>query len=172
MNLLQRLFTTAEGGRKRGLSLAKGLRRRWYGAHWHTAHHVKVRLGPARLRSLYYLWVRKGRRAECLAPRFACMLPPIPAEIVKAFLGACAVAGVSHFSEAFRLIDMKGFSCGRVLSALPDRSRRILREAFAARRQAEIEARKLAKQLQRQTHRLWAGDTARSRRLKKLAELI
>ena len=77
---------------------------------------------------------------------------------------------MKHYSQAFRLVDLKGFSYGRIFSALPDRLRQTIRETFLARREAEIEARKLTRQLRGQMHRLIVADSTRIRRLKKLAE--
>jgi hypothetical protein len=68
-----------------------------------------------------------------------------------------------------RLIDRKGFSSSRLLAALPDQALRTIRKAFAARRQAEIEARKLVKRHQGQLHRLLAADAAWSGKLTRLA---
>ena len=165
-----RLFTKAEVLNKQGLSLEKALRRRWHGPHFHSAHHIKARIGTSRLRARFYHWQRNGRTPECLRMRFASMLPAVPPEIVRAFVDACAVAGVHRYSTAFRLVDLKGFSCRRVFSALSDRSRRIVRETFEARRQAEIEYRKLLREFQGQMCRQLAADAARSRRVKRLAE--
>jgi hypothetical protein len=117
------------------------------------------------LRARYYRWRRNGRTPECIAVRFISKLPAVPPEILQAFVAACAVAGVTHFSQALRLTDSKGFSFHRILAALPDQVLRAIRETFAARRQAEIEARKLVKQFQGQLRRLLAADVARSQKL-------
>lgn len=100
---LQRLFTRVETLREQGWPLNKALRRRWHGPRFHTAHRVRVRHGLASLRARYYHWRRSGRTPECLALRFSSTLPPVPPEIVRAFVDACAVAGVTHFSQAIRL---------------------------------------------------------------------
>ena len=168
--VLHRLFTRVEKRCKNGLSQEKALRRRWYGPHYHTARRINARLGPERLRARFYHWKRNGKTPECLALRLASKWPPVPTETVRAFVGACAVAGVKHYSQAFRLVDLKGFSYSRIFSALPDRLRQTIRETFLARRQAEIEARKLTRQLRGQMHRLIVADATRIRRLKKLAE--
>jgi hypothetical protein len=167
--VLHRLFTRVETRREQGLSLTEALRRRWYGPHWHSARRIKVRLGSARLRGLYYRWRKNGRTPQCLALRFAAKLPPVPPEIVLAFVDACAVAGVTHFSQALRLTDCKGFSSSRLMAALPDQALRTIRKAFVARRQAEVEARKLVKRCQGQLHRLLVADAARSGKLARLA---
>jgi hypothetical protein len=167
---LHRLFLRVEPLRKQGLSLNKALRRRWYGKRFHTAHHVKVRRSLPTLRAWYYRWRRNGRTPECLAVRFISTLPTVPPEIVQAFVSACAVAGVTHFSQAFRLTTTAGLSYRRVLAALPDRARQTIRDAFSARRLAEIERRNVERQLRGQLHRLLAADVARSRKLSKLAE--
>jgi hypothetical protein len=91
---------------------------------------------------------------------------------VRAFVAACAVAGVTHFSQAFRLTDSKGLSYRRICSALPDQALRTIRDTFVARRKAEIEARKLVKQTQGKLHRLLASDATQSRKLTRLAESL
>ena len=185
---LHRLFMRAEILREQGLSLNKALRHRWHGPRFHSAHRVKVRRNLPGLRARYYRWQRGGRTPECIAVRFISKLPPVPPETVRAFVAACAVAGVSHFSQAFRLTDSKGLSYRRVCSALPDQVLRAIRETFKARRLAEIEARKLVKQFREkehslevegrklanqfrdQKHRLIAADVVRSRKLAMLVE--
>ena len=107
---------------------------------------------------------------ECLALRFAATLPAVPVETLKTFVKACAVPGITHWSQAFRLTEAQGASFQRVFSAVPERARRIIRETFAARRQAEIAARKLVRQFSVQTHALLAADVTRSRRLVKLSD--
>ena len=152
--------------------MAKALRRRWYGPRFHSARRIKVRHSDARLRALFYVWRRNGRTPACLALRFASKLPPVPPEIVRAFVTACAVAGVTHFSQAFRLTGSKGFSYRRILAAVPDQALRAIRGTFKARRQAEIEARKQVAQFQGQMHRLLTADASRSRKLKRLADFV
>ena len=166
---LHRLFTRVEERRAGGLSLSKALQRRWHGKRYRTAHHVKVRHSLPTLRAKYYHWRRDGRTPECLAPQFISTFPPVPPEVVQAFVSACAVAGVTHFSQAFRLTDSRGLSYHRVLAALPDQARQTIRDTFSARRLAEIEGRKLERQLRGQLHHLLAADTARSRKLTRLA---
>jgi hypothetical protein len=119
---------------------------------------------------LFYHWQNKGKAPACLALRFASTLPPVTLETVRAFVKACAVPGVTSFSQAARLVDGQGASSRRTFSALPDSACRIIRETFAARRQAEIAARKLVSQFSVQTHALLAADGTRSRRLVKLLE--
>jgi hypothetical protein len=80
------------------------------------------------------------------------------------------VAGVTHFSQAIRLTDSKGFSYHRVLALLPDQVLRVIRRNFSARRQAKTEARKLVNQFQGQMRRLVTAEVNRSRRLKKFVE--
>jgi hypothetical protein len=185
---LHRLFMRAEILREQGLSLNKALRHRWHGPRFHSAHRVKVRRNLPGLRARYYRWQRGGKTPECIAVRFISKLPPVPPETVRAFVAACAVAGVSHFSQAFRLTDSKGLSYRRVCSALPDQVLRAIRETFKARRLAVIEARKLVNQFREQKHsleiearrlanefhgqkrRLLAADVARSRKLTRFAE--
>ena len=110
--------------------------------------------------------------------RFPFKLPPVPAEVVRAFVAACAGEGVARFSQAFRLIDSEGLSFHRVRAALPDQVLRIIRQTFAARRQAKIEAPKWLRELQGQIkqtqwqiRRVLAPEGARGRRLKRLADL-
>jgi hypothetical protein len=170
--LLQRLFVRVEERRKEGMSLDKALRRRWYGRRWHGAHRRKVRLGRARLGALFYFWSKNGRTPECLALRFASTLPPVPLETVQAFVRACAVPGVTKFSEAARLVDNGGVSFRRILSALPDRVWRSIRQSFRARRQGEIEARKLVNHLQVKMRRLLAADVTRSRQVNRQVEFL
>ena len=167
--LLHRLFTRVDERRQQGLSLDKALQRRWHGKRYHTAHKVKVRLGKARLRALYYVWSRGGNTPRCLRLLFASKLPALPPGTVRAFVEACSTAGVTSFSQAARLTDTNGLPFRRVFSALSDRVRRIIRESFDARWQAEIEARKMIKELQEKLRRGLAVDAARSRRLRKLA---
>lgn len=163
------LFTRVEERRAGGLSLNKALRRRWYGKRFHTAHRVKVRRTLPTLRAKYYHWRRNGKTPECLAPRFISALPPVPTEIVGAFVSSCAVAGVTQFSQAFRLTDSGGLSYWRVLAALPDQALRMIRSTFAARRLAEIEGRKAERQFRAQKHRRLAAEAARGRRITRLA---
>jgi hypothetical protein len=170
--LLHRLFTRVEARRQQGASVDKALRRRWRGRRFHTAQRVKVRHGTSRLRNLYYKWRKSGKMPECLALRFPSKLAPVPQEVARAFVAACAVAGIGRFAQAWRLTDIKGFSYHRVLAALPDQVLRTIRETFKGRRQAEIEARKLVGQVRRQMHRLLAADASRSRKLKRLADLV
>jgi hypothetical protein len=169
---LHRLFTRVETRRQQGLSVDKALRRRWYGPRFHSAQRVKVRHGQSRLRILYYHWRKSGMTPACLALRFACKLPPVPPETVRAFVGACAVAGVTHFSQAFRLTGSKGFSYRRILAAVPDQVLRAIRGTFKARRQAEILARQQLAQFQGQMHRLLTADASRSRKLKRRSDFV
>jgi hypothetical protein len=102
--------------------------------------------------------------------QFISKLPPVPIEVVRGFVEACAVPGVTHFSQAFRLTESNGLSYWRVLAALPDQALRVIRETFAARRKAEIEGRKRLRRFQAQMHRVLAADACRGRKLKRLLE--
>jgi hypothetical protein len=55
------------------------------------------------------------------------------------------------------------------MAALPDQVLRAIREAFIARRQSEIEARKLVKRFQGKVQRLLTADVVRRGKLSKLA---
>ncbi len=168
--LLQQLFERVEDRLKTGVSLDKALRRRWYGKRFHTAHHIKVRLSDARLRTLFYHWRRNGRTPECLSLRFGSALPPVPPETVRKWVRSCAMLHVSHFTQALRLIDDEGISLRRLNSALPERVRRTIRETFAARRLAKIDAQKRLSGFGIQMGRLLAANAVSRRRLNKIAE--
>ncbi len=169
--LLHRLFSRVEARRKQGLSVNESLTPRWHGPHYHSAPSIKLRQSRATLRRNYYHWLRHGRTPECLAVRFCAGLPAIPPEVSRGFVFACAVPGVTHFSQAFRLIDAAGLSYRRVIASLPDQALRTIRTVFAARRQAEKEARGLVRQFQRQKYQLLRADTARTAKLRRVAAL-
>jgi len=168
--ILHRLFTRVENRREQGQSLNKALRRRWYGKQFHTARRIKASIGQASLRKIYYQWVKTGKTPDCIAVRYASALPPVPAEVARSFVLACATEGVTRFSQAFRLTDSKGLSYRRVRTAVPDQVLRVIRETFEARRQAESNIRGLAKQLHGVMHLNRASDAARYRKLGKLAD--
>jgi hypothetical protein len=108
---------------------------------------------------------------DCLALRYPSTIPPVSPEILRAFVAACGVAGVQHFSQAVKLIDSKGVSYRRMLAALPDQVCRVIRGTFLARRMAKVGVRKLESQVAGQKRRALAVDLARSRKLDRLAGL-
>jgi hypothetical protein len=191
---LHRLFTRVEQRRAQGLSLNEALRPRWYGPRFHTARDIPVRRSHPTVRTRYYHWRSHGQTPECIAVRFISKLPPVPPEVLSGFLAACATAGATHFSRAFRLTDTKGFSRSRVLAALPDQAVKLLRDIFLARRRDKIKAQELAKAARRQlrlarrqaetevqkleiasrrgSRRLIVADATRNRKLDKLVKRL
>lgn len=170
--ILHRLFTRVEVLREQGLSVRIALRRRWYGPRFHSARRIRVRWSTSSLVGLFYKWRKGGKTPECLALHYLSKLAPVPPEVARAFVVACGAAGVTHFSQAFRRIDPKGFSYRRVLAVVPDQVLRAIRDTFAARRQAASEAREREKGFQAQTHRATAADKVRGQRLTRLANSL
>lgn len=166
------------------MGLRQALGRSGHRLRWHTAPGVKVRLSLSTLTQRYYYWLRAGKTVECLALRYISKLEPVPPEVVYAFVSACSAAGVRSLSGAFRRIDAR-FSRRRILAALPDQVFRMIRDNFAARRQARQEARQLLvaykrkledgtraaeRWFDRESRRSVAAEAARGRRVRKRLE--
>jgi hypothetical protein len=75
-------------------------------------------------------------------------------------------------SQAAHLAQTGNIRFNRILSAMPERVRQKIKEAFKARRAAELEARRAVELMQSEMRKRLATDAARARRLNKLAETI
>ena len=129
-----------------------------------------VHLSDQRLRALWYDWKRSGKSLDRLSvhyPRKA-----VPAAAVKAFIHACATPGVMRWSQAARLVNLENFRVDRIVSAIPNASRRKIRHAFDARRAVELDSRKAVSRLQAKMQRRLLNDKRRSEGLRKIAEAI
>lgn len=144
----------------------------WKDRAYRTAPRVKAHFHQGTLTRLYYYWRENGRRPECFTLHYIDRLPPVSPDLVRRFTAACATSGITRLSQAARLVETGNIRFNRILSAMPERLRRKIKEAFRARRVAETEARRAVKLMQNGMRERLSADATRARHLNKLAEAI
>ena len=170
---LHRFCKSIERRRAAGVSVRKAVTYFawfWKDRPYRTAPHIKAHFSGPTLVSLYYRWRRNGKSPACFALHYADRLAPVTLEQMRRFLGACGKAGTESLSQATTLAGLGRAAACRIRTRLPRPLVRQIKGNFKERRQAKLKARAAVKHFRWQMRVQKAAESARSRKLKRLAD--
>lgn len=171
--VLQGICTGIEERRARGESVSQALRHvACRGKRFASDPRRRPHLSRSTLRREYYHWRRSGKGAECFRLAYAPDLPAVSNDTTRRFVLACALAGVTSTSQAWRVLSDPKEKLARIWNALPQRTRAAIRKAHSERRAAEKAAKQAVARMQAELMRKLRRDAKRAKRLMKLAESI
>ena len=170
---LHRFCKSIERRRAAGVSVRKAVTYFawfWKDRPYRTAPHIKARFSGTTLVILYYRWRRNGKSPACFVLRYSDRMAPVTREQMRRFLGACGKAGTESLSQATTLAGLGRAAACRIRTRLPRPLVRQIKGNFKERRQAKLKARAAVKHFRWQMRVQKAAESARSRKLKRLAD--
>jgi hypothetical protein len=135
--ILKRVFSCIEKRKERGQAVRRicaHFARRWHGKTYRSAPGKAIRLSCVRLVTLYYRYLRSGKRPEILALGYKVKRTGISPALICRFLDECAAPGICSMREAWQRLPPAGISMRLLVGMVPAETRLTIRRRHQARR--------------------------------------